>query len=322
MGAAAMLAALAVALVCTVPATAATTTCRLDGTGPLCHVWNGKVHSVGDGDTLRVDIAGDGTSVPVRVRLNGINAMELTRYSHTPSMRRGACHAVGAANRLDAMVRAGGKRVKVLAQDPRSRSGKRLRRAIRVRAGGRWIDPAQVLLREGWALWHPGRKEWAFNRPHQEGALQAASEGLRLWNPSACGARIASAVTPRLLLNWHTHWDGTPNGEWVRISNPSERVLHLGGWHLRDSSTTTFRFPSGAQVAPGAALTVYVGRGTPTATRLYWGLGKTIFQNPSMDHRWSGDGAYLLDPQGNLRAWMMYPAVRGLGGTSGPPQPH
>ena len=35
--------------------------CLLRKSGPQCYVWTGKVTFVGDGDTVRVDIDGDGT---------------------------------------------------------------------------------------------------------------------------------------------------------------------------------------------------------------------------------------------------------------------
>ena len=35
--------------------------CLLRKSGPKCYVWTGKVTFVGDGDTVRVDIDGDGS---------------------------------------------------------------------------------------------------------------------------------------------------------------------------------------------------------------------------------------------------------------------
>src|SRR5919202_5841174 len=70
----------------------------LVGSPVRCQFWYGRLKSVGDGDTIDVRIRGVGVR---RIRFTGINAMELTRYSHTPSKRRGACHAKAAAARLD-----------------------------------------------------------------------------------------------------------------------------------------------------------------------------------------------------------------------------
>ncbi len=60
----------------------------------------GKVVFVDDGDTIDVDVAGDGTSRPVRIRYIGIQAMELSVYSHTLSKLRGECWGVDAAKNL------------------------------------------------------------------------------------------------------------------------------------------------------------------------------------------------------------------------------
>jgi len=50
-----------------------------------------------------------------------------------------------------------------------------------------------------------------------------------------------------------------------------------------------------------------VGRGDNTANRLYWGLGENIFANVTEGSQYMGDGAWLFDPKGDLRAWDMYP---------------
>src|SRR3954454_9270427 len=49
-----------------------------------CHTWRGRVTMVDDGDTVRVDVAGDGTAADEKVRLTGIQAMEQYTYSKYP----------------------------------------------------------------------------------------------------------------------------------------------------------------------------------------------------------------------------------------------
>ena len=102
--------------------------CLLRNSGPQCYVWSGKVTFVGDGDTVRVDIDGDGSKTQYRVRITGINAMEQTTYPSRASARRGECHAVEATARLDQLLKASKYKVRLYAQDPASRSQKRLRR--------------------------------------------------------------------------------------------------------------------------------------------------------------------------------------------------
>jgi micrococcal nuclease len=52
---------------------------------------------------------------------------------------------------------------------------------------------------------------------------------------------------------------------------------------------------------------VHPGRGRNTATDLYWGLDIPIFENATGAPTYMGDGGYLFDPQGDLRAWQQYP---------------
>jgi endonuclease YncB( thermonuclease family) len=76
------------------PATAAAGPCRPDGTGPSCRIWKARVVDVNDGDTIVVDVKGDGSRRRFSVRFIGVQAMEETRYSNIPSKRRGQCHAL------------------------------------------------------------------------------------------------------------------------------------------------------------------------------------------------------------------------------------
>lgn len=306
-----VLAALAVvaALAAAAPADARTGQCLPGQDGPRCEVWKGKVTFVADGDTLDVDVHGDGMSRAARVRVTGVNAMEQSVYSRTASKRRGDCHALEATARVERLVRKARGRVRLAALDPASRSKHRLRRAVSVRIGGRWVDIGATLLREGHALWLPNKREWAWNSEYRVLAAGAAAKGRRLWDPTACGADPRGSVD--LSVNWDAPGrdDRNVNGEWVRIHNRDLlRTLSLEGWRLRDSRLG-YRFKPGTVVPPGGWVRVRVGRGTDFATELFWGLGKPIFDNATHDARAMGDGAYLFDPRGALRAWEQYPAV-------------
>jgi hypothetical protein len=52
---------------------------------------------------------------------------------------------------------------------------------------------------------------------------------------------------------------------------------------------------------------VHPGRGPNDADTFHWGLGETVFENASRDRKQMGDGGYLFDPRGNLRAAAQYP---------------
>ena len=290
------------------PAAARVGPCTPAATIPECQVWTGKVSFVADGDTLDVDLDGDGTRRPARVRITGIQAMELTRYTSYPSRRRGECHGLAAAARVERLLRAGRGRVRVTAQNPASRSGGRLRRSIAARIGGRWRDVGSALLAEGHALWLPNPVEYAWNATYHRLAAGAAAAGQRLWDPAACRPGPSAGADLAADVNWDA--DGNDfanvNGEWVEIANRSAFAAPVGGWTVRDSALRRFRLPAGTVVPAGGSIRVRVGSGTPTASTFYWGMREPVFENASADGRGIGDGAYLFDADGDLRAHATY----------------
>jgi hypothetical protein len=95
----------------------------------------------------------------------------------------------------------------------------------------------------------------------------------------------------------------------------------LNGWFLRDShfrgprkgpiKGRGFKLPANAVIPAGGSIQVHVGRGPNTPTDLFWGLDESVFGNATDDKTQIGDGAYLLDPKGNVRAYTMYPCRAG-----------
>ena len=283
---------------------------------PTCYFWQGKVTFVADGDTLDVDVQGDGTSTPRRVRVTGINAMEQSVYSTDPAKRRGACHALEATARLEQLVELGGRVVRLGAQDPGSTSGRRSRRSVAVYLSGAWRDAGQILLDEGHALWLPNRIEWARNSRYNRGAQKAAAARLGLWDPDQCASGPDEATPLKMWVNWDadgTDGVGNLNGEWVKIKNVGSTDLPIAGWWLRDSFLARYTFPSGAVIPAGAVVTLYVGSrpssDTNTTTHFYWRRASSVFDN--VGPAGMGDGGYLFDTQGDLRISMMYPCRYG-----------
>lgn len=287
-------------------ARARTARCLPGGAGPACHVWTGKVVSVNDGDTVDVDVDGDGTRRAFPIRFAGVQAMELTRYdSRHPSRRRGQCQAVAATNLVERLIRRSHRRLRLSAQRPGTRFGHRLGRTIAVRSGGRWVDVGERLMRAGLALWMPDLVETAWNDRYNKAGQEAAARHVGLWNPAACGSGPQQDVPLKLWASWDPPGVDSldVNGEWIKIQNRGAGApLALGGWWVRDSMLRRFTFPHGTVVPPGATVTVHVGAGPSSGLTFHWGLRETIFQN-------IGDGAYLFDPDGDLRAAMVYPCV-------------
>jgi endonuclease YncB( thermonuclease family) len=265
--------------------------------------WHGRVTSFDDGDTIKVDIAGDGTKVAKRVRITGIQAMEQSVYSNTPSKRRGQCHALEATARLEHLIRRSHRRVRLFAQRASSHAKARLRRSISVKIGGHWRDAGAIMLREGHALWLPQFVETAKNARYAKLAQRAALKKVGIWNPTYCGAGPSEGVPLRLTVNpKHTGSDLDIPGEWVRIRSFATHPVPLGGWWVRDSGLRRYTFPHGTTLPANGAITLHVESGTDHGTDLFWGVHTLVFEDPPL-----GDGAYLFDPQGDLRASMTYP---------------
>ena len=166
------------------------------------------------------------------------------------------------------------------------------------------------MISEGHALWWGGQTEDATNLRYGVLSEKAAAARKGLFSPNACGIGPNEGQPIRLWVNWDA--DGSDrdnvNGEWVKIRNQDPvNPLPLDGWHVRDSSLRRFTFPAGSTIPPGGTFTLYTGQGERFESEFYWGLTVPVFDNTTGDDRGKGDGAYLFDPQGDVRAWMMYP---------------
>jgi endonuclease YncB( thermonuclease family) len=289
-----------------------------DAASPRCTWWDARVTFISDGDTIDVRVEGGSER---HIRLTGINAMELQRYSKYPERRRGDCHAREATALIERYIRAARFRVRLAAQRASSRSGRRLRRSVWVRSGGRWRDLAQLELAAGHALWLPAADEWAHNLEYARLGADALAAQRNLYDPDFCGVGPDQDLPVSIVVNWDADGsdEGNLNGEYVDIRNGGARPLSLAGWFFRDSflrydrgrRTPGFAFPPSAVVPAGGSLRVRMGCGTNTARELHWCLDGTAFENVTGGPRHVGDGGYLFDPQRDLRASFLYPCLRG-----------
>ena len=140
--------------------------------------------------------------------------------------------------------------------------------------------------------------------------------------------RARGGPSPDAQLAVDVNWDADGpdqknfNGEWVDIRNLGTTDVSLAGWWLRDS---WLRFS--APEDPGLPLPVlrrrarrrlvrlYVGCGENSAAhpgRYFWCQKESVFENAN-GKRDVGDGGYLFDPRGNLRASMIYPCTFNCG---------
>lgn len=280
------------------------------------HTWKGRVTHIADGDTFDVDLFGDGTSKVQRVRVSGIQTMEI-----------GECHAKAATRSLARMI--GGKVVRLSAVDPRSRaldpnrarSRQRLLRYVEVRRNGKWMDVSLEQLRRGHALWLPHNVENANHSQYHLAAVQASLTGKNLWNPHKC----KRGPYPKLPLTMWVQSDAegndfdNVNGEWIKLRNTSSTVtLKLGGWRLRDAAQRGYRIPKGTKVPPGKTLTIRVGKGRDKPLKKFWGRSKPLFRNVYEATDYTGDGMYLFDRHLDHRAWFVYPCLQQAAGCLDP----
>ncbi|MGN6302617.1 MAG: lamin tail domain-containing protein [Angustibacter sp.] len=263
----------------------------------------GYVVAVWDGDTFDVDIYGDGTSTPKRVRIAGIQAMELSTYSRDLTAVTGQCWGGEAARGLGALILH--KQVRLTSRYASSTSRGRLLRNVDVLSGGSYLDVGARMLANGVAIPDVNKVEYLRNRSYMGIALWAASHRRGMYGyPTHCGSGPYQANRLGVTVNWKG--GAAVNGEWIRITNYGTTSVHLGGWWVRDNALRRYTFPSWAWVRPGASVYVHPGKGTSTSTHFYWGLSSAIFEDATAYPTYLGDGGYLFDPQGDLRGWQQY----------------
>src|SRR4051794_37426483 len=141
--------------------------------------WTARVVDVNDGDTIDVDIDGDGSRRVEAIRVIGVQAMEENKtnpFKHTPE-----CHAQSAANRMSQLIRQGHRRVQLGAVGGGRRDERgRLLRTVATRVGGRWRDVGVKLIREGHGLWMPTVLAPWTNAPYNRAEQLARRDGRRL----------------------------------------------------------------------------------------------------------------------------------------------
>jgi len=275
----------------------------------------GTVVMVDDGDTIDVDVAGDGTPKPKRIRYIGVQAMEMYTYNVNLAKTTGECWAKEAATLLYRLTF--DKRVRLTSRLESSHKGARLHRTVAVLKGGSWVDTGGRVVSAGLALPDNGNIEYLRNADYRLRAQKAAAAGLGMWGDSQhCGVGPSQDVPIAVRVVWDAPGNDNANinGEFAAVTNGGQVPLPLGGWWLRDNAyrgtkAHGFAFPAGFVLAPGATVRVHPGVGSSTGEDLYWGLAESVFENVTGAPTSMGDGAWLFDLDGDLRAWQMYPCV-------------
>ncbi len=265
-----------------------------------------------------MDIAGDGKPA-LEVRNAGIQATEIKHPDEGELVDE--CHSREAMARMTELVFGANRTVRLSAYSASSLSQGRLMRYVDVDTtpgpGETWVDVQQVLLEEGYVWWKPESLEPAHNESYHVAAEVGMRAGGPLYNPNyhlgPCkeGPAQSTPVSLSLKYNGYSPVHGNyVNGEYARVRNGGDTALSLAGWTIRDSShVMTFTFPKGAVVKAHSSVVVRAGKGTASGTTFYMGRTKNPFPDPVYSVAYPGDGLYLLDPDGDVRSYMLYPCV-------------
>ena len=272
---------------------------------PDSRVWSygtvyGKVTNVVDGDTVDVKVQGDASSVPaVSIRNNGIQATE-----------KGQCHYSEAKAAMYKLTY--GKTVRLTTKYVKESSLGRPVRYVDVWNGSTWVDVQTALLAAGHGMNLNIGADTSRWRQHSLAAQQARAKGLQIWDNHYCVSGPSQTTPLRVWVNFDGDGDEStnPNAEYIRVLNSSSTALSLSGWWLRSGGPTLYKFPSTAKVPAKGYVTLRIGKGTNTSTTFYWGWSEPYYPNTNGVIA-RGEGAYLFDPNGDLRASAIYPCLTG-----------
>ncbi len=287
---------------------------------PALKYWEGTATKVVDGDTIWVNLKGDGTSRSFEVRNAGIQATEVA-HPHA-GQPKDECHSREAMARLSQLVLGKNRHVRLSASYASSQSNGRLLRYVDVDvnpdpAVDEWVDVQIVLLEEGYVLWKPERTESAHNGEYGLAAQRGLMTGQQLYNPNhrlgTCKPGPRQAMPLSIKINYSSFdpvKGSVVNREWIKIHNGGEKSVPLRGWRIRTATHIQyFRFPGWASIPPGKSVTVHSGNGSNAGRTFYWGSGVTLLPNPVAGAMYPGKGLYLVDPDGDVRATMIYPCL-------------
>jgi endonuclease YncB( thermonuclease family) len=198
------------------------------------------------------------------------------------------------------------------------------------------IDVQAEQIKAGWSLWWPTAAEWAHNKTYLDLVNDAKARGVGIWNPNLCGPAVGNVPLMWFNANAPTIDSNTEPafGEYVVLLNNTGAAMDLTGWSLRDNSLNFFwssnpnlgwmqsRNKFGSMVLqPGEHRIIYLDNPDdyPLSASEYryfnWGHspGPQI-TNGSVSASFSpnyanGDGVYLQDTYGNIRASMTNPCT-------------
>jgi endonuclease YncB( thermonuclease family) len=226
------------------------------------------VIDVYDGDSMLVEVNGRRKEV----RLRGINAPE-----------NDECFGTDAGDRLRELA---GSTVWLIADGEDTDRFGRLLRLVFTPTSFVNAD----LVEGGYAL---GLQDGSTLSAKMKQLEQEAFEGaLGMWGWDVCGTVPSDLGISNLQPNAPGPDDENLVEEWIEISNNNADSANLGGFIVRDeSSTHRFSFPAGFTLAAGSVVRLHTGCGQDTEQDVYWCNDTPVWNN-------GGDTVILQTPDG------------------------
>ncbi len=244
------------------------------------------VVAVKDGDSVTMSVPGRGT---IGVHLIGINAP------------LDSCTAAKAKIKMQRLLHPGDVvKVKGNVGAPADSYGE-IHLRVFTTTGKEVVKP---LLKKGLGVAMPDSDatKWA-NTHYRKWEQKGQERGRNLWKSNKCGQGPNQAADLRLRVSWDADGpdDSTLSGEWAEIINDGSVAVNLAGWRIADATDSTdhtYWFPS-TTLQPGQKLRIVGGPGSGR-----WGNTNQLFGQV-------GDGAYLFDPDADIRAYFEFPCLTG-----------
>lgn len=247
----------------------------------------GTVTEITDGDTLTVSVNG----VPTTVRMLGINAPESTE-----------CWGPEAAAVLSNAIN--GREVLLVPGEEDVDGFGRALRFIYLESAEGVVFVNELMVADGHAVALQNGNEHAENLKTLE--ARAFQSGKGMWGTFACGNDEGVRADRPVIRVQELQYDPAGpdddalGGEYITIVNEGYGRVAIGGWVLRDeSSTNRLTFPSSIVLAVGDSITVVTGCDGGPAEAIYWCNDTPVWSN-------GGDTAMVLDTLGNAVIWYTY----------------
>ncbi len=240
------------------------------------------VEAVIDGDTIRVITGG----VEADVRLLGVNAPEVEE-----------CYGDQARTELTDLL--GDFEIVMLPGAEDTDPFGRLLRYVYVDGPDDTTFVNEQLVVAGAAVALQNGHEFQDEFKALEDRAYASGRGM--WGTFVCGHPESGVAPdrPQLRVDGVSFDPPGPDGdaldaEWVELVNESYTSVDLGGWVIRDeSSSNRLEIPRGTSLAPGNTIRIVTGCGTSGPSAVFWCADSPVWNN-------DGDTVIVQDHLGNV----------------------